>query len=181
MLNLLPKAAARAIRRRYAARVAAGLALAIGAGAAAHGLALVPAIIEGRRAVEALSARAASLRVSAETKEYGEALREAAALRRDVAAASIVGHVELSALADGVFRAVPAGVSVASFAFDRVGTSTVQAKIEGVADTRDALLLFRANLEAAPGASDVDVPVAALANESDAPFSVTLTLKENAS
>jgi hypothetical protein len=181
VLNLLPKTAARAIRRRYAARVAAGLALAIGGGVAAYGLALVPAIVEGRRAVESLSARAESLRASAETKEYGEATREANALRKDAAAASVVGHYGLSVAADGVIRAVPGGVSVATFSFDRTGTSTVQAKIEGMADTRDVLLLFRSNLEAIPGASNVDVPVAALANESNAPFSVTLTLKEDAS
>ncbi len=181
MLTFLPKQQARAVRRRYAARVAAALSLALAAGVVAHALALAPAVVEGRRAVESLAARAESLRASAETKEYGEAAREAKALRRDAAAAAVALSPSLSAVADGVIRAVPSGVSVASFSFGRAGTSTVSAKIEGVADTRELLLVFRANLEALPGSSAVDVPVAALANETDAAFSVTLNLNADAS
>ncbi len=181
MLTFLPKQQARAVRRRYAARVAAALSLALAAGVVAHALALLPAIVEGRRAVESLAARAESLRASAETKEYGEVAREAKVLRRDATAAGVALAPGLAAAADGVIRAVPGGVSVASFSFGRVGTSTVSATIDGVADTRESLLLFRTNLEAVPGASAVDVPVAALANETDAAFSVTLNLDANAS
>lgn len=181
MLTFLPKPVRHAVRRRYAARVAAALALALGAGVAAHGLALVPAIVEGQRAVAALEVRAESLRASAETKEYGDVAREAAELRRDARAASAALHPSLTAAADGVIRAVPGGVSVASFAFDRAGTSTVTAVVEGVAETRDALLLFRSNLEAAPGVTAVDVPVSALARETEAAFSVTVTIDANAS
>lgn len=181
MLNFLPNKTAAAVRRRYAARLAGAFALALGAGAATYGVALVPAIVEGRRAVESLSARADALRASAETKEYGLAAREAAALRRDVAAAAVSLNPAISSAVDGVIRAVPGDVSIASFSFSRVGTSTVQAKIEGVAKTRDALLLFRANLERAAGVSDVDVPVSSLARETDAAFSVTATVDANAS
>jgi hypothetical protein len=182
VLNFLPKPHARAVRRRYAARLVAALALALGAGAAAHGLALLPAIIEGRQAVAALAARAEALRASAETREYGEATLEAAALRRDARAASVAEHPALSAAADGVIRAVPGGVSVAAFTFDRAGVSTVEARVEGVADTREALLLFRSNLEAVPGVTSVDVPVSDLARESNAAFSITVSLStENVS
>lgn len=180
MLNLLPKPAARAVRRRYAARVAASLALALGAGVAAHGLALLPAIVEGKRAVTALAARAEALRVSAETKEYGEASREAAALRRAARAASVAANPALSAAGDGVIRAVPSGISVASFSFERSATSTVVAVVEGVAATREALLLFRSNLEEVPNVAAVDVPVSALAAEANAAFSVTVTVEQNA-
>lgn len=180
MLNLLPKPHARAVRRRYAARLAAAAALAIGAGAAAHALALVPAVVEGRRAAESLAVRAEALRASAETREYGEAAREASALRRAARAASVTDDPALSAAADGVIRAVPGGVSIATFAFDRVGSSTVAAQVTGLADTRDALLLFRANLEAAPGVTAVDVPVSALASERDAAFTVSVSVDANA-
>lgn len=179
MLTFLPKPARHAVRRRYAARVAAALALALGVGVAAHGVALVPAIVEGRRAIASLQERADALRASAETREYAEAAAEAAALRRDARAASIALDPALSAAADGVIRAVPGDVSVASFAFDREGTSTVVATVQGVAATRDALLLYRSNLEATPGVTAVDVPVGDLARETEAPFTVTAKIDAN--
>ena len=181
MLTFLPKTESNAVRRRYAARVAAAISLALALGVGAHSLALVPVIVEARRAVESLSARAEALRASAETREYGDAVREAGGLRRDVRAASASLAPGLSEAADGVIRAVPGGVSVASFAFDRTGTSTVTARVDGVADTREALLLFRSNLEAAEGVTAVDVPVSSLAKETDAAFTVTVTVEANAS
>jgi len=181
MLTFLTKAESAAVRRRYVARVAAAFALAIGVGVAVYGLSLLPAIVEGRRAVSALEARAAALRASAETREYGDAVREAKALRRDANAASVATAPGLAAATDGVIRAVPGGVSVASFAFEREGTSTVHATIDGVAATREALLLLRENLEKAEGVTAVDVPVSALAAEVNAAFTVSVTINANAS
>jgi hypothetical protein len=79
------------------------------------------------------------------------------------------------------------GITLSGFVYTAATTGgTKQAKtvrptpatlaITGVAKTRDALRNYQLALEDAPFALRADLPVSAYAEETDAPFTITITL-----
>ena len=68
-------------------------------------------------------------------------------------------------------------VTLTSFAFTALGTSTAIAVLQGQALTRDELLAFKARLLTAFPQSTVDLPLSELAKQKDIEFSMKITYK----
>jgi hypothetical protein len=69
------------------------------------------------------------------------------------------------------------GVVVNGFEFTYTASSTVELRLFGQAKTRDALILFKKNVEANPAVTRVDLPVSDLAKSKDLTFAMRIFSK----
>ncbi len=77
-----------------------------------------------------------------------------------------------------VLRAMPEGVSVKSISYSASkGQAPGSMALDGKADTRDAFILFKKNIEESGDFSKIESPVSNLLSEKDVDFSLTLTIK----
>lgn len=169
MLNFLPERQAKVVRRRYAGRLLASAALALALGFAAYGAAAAPAIVVSWRAASTIEAKVAALRESVENRKFAEALAAARALRNDTRVAEGAIAPRLAAALDVVLAKSRPAIAVSSLALARAATSTVVVSVSGVAETREDLLAFVADLDALGGV-EAALPVSALARDRSAPF-----------
>jgi len=171
VLNFLPDREIRLARRRYRQRLFAAAGLAIASGAAAYGLAAVPATVAAWQAADDIDGKVAALRESAENRQFSETLEAAQALRADALAVSPTLAPAASAALDAVLAKGRATIAVSSIELRRAATSTVVVTVAGVAATRESLLSFVSDLDADPQI-EAALPVSDLAREKSAPFSI---------
>jgi hypothetical protein len=72
---------------------------------------------------------------------------------------------------------VPAGIKIVQFEYTYTASSTVDVRITGRADTRDALVLFKKNIEQKEFVQKIELPVSDLAKSSDLTFQMKVVFK----
>ena len=175
MINLLPLAAKKQVRREYWVRVATAwlmlwtVALFVGASI------LLPAyvLVGSQISVYELSADEASEQVES-YQEVRSALTAASEQAR-----LVVDEAELpvmSKLIDVFEDEQGTDIEFTELQLSREGTDIAPVSISGVAADRQALASFRDRLLALEQVSTVDLPISNLASDRDIKFTLTVTL-----
>jgi Tfp pilus assembly protein PilN len=118
--------------------------------------------------------RATKTLVSLQRKQGGSDQLADLASRADALEASLLQRTPTSILEDIVPR-IPEGIRIQHFAYSPEGTG-VSVTILGIAETRNALIVFGDKLRQSPLFSRVDVPVGSLAKSENIDFELTLEL-----
>ncbi len=172
MINLLPQRQLRRARREYRLRLATlsslALALILGSSAAF----LVPSFLFAR--IERGTALATYERLKVTLN--GGALEDSRTLSRTAELLEMVEQKSASVLPHvrQLLRARPQGVSLSRVAFEV--REHAQFSITGVAETRDALLMFRDQLRDYDGFETVELPIGNLAKATAIEFSLTIVV-----
>ena len=142
------------------------------------GVLLVPTYVLLSENARAKEARLAELKSKLTSSDEVTLAQRLSALSGDAAALS-----SLAALpsASGVLRDVLAisrpGIVLYDLSYaPKAGKTPGQLTLTGVAATRDALRNYQTTLQAAPFATSASLPVSAYAQDTDTPFSITVTL-----
>ena len=79
---------------------------------------------------------------------------------------------------DPIIKAKVSSITLSSFSY-AVGSTgdTARVGISGVSGSREAILSFAGNLKKTSGVTNVDVPITNFIQESNMPFTVTITVK----
>ena len=72
---------------------------------------------------------------------------------------------------------VPVGIKLVQFEYTYTASSTIDVRITGRADTRDALVLFKKNMEQKEFVQKVELPVSDLAKSNNITFQMKVVLK----
>ena len=73
-------------------------------------------------------------------------------------------------------RLAPGGTTLSSFALGRNASGNATLTVSGVSPTRDRLQAYERILDQEPGIIEVVLPIGSLAESTDIPFSITMTL-----
>lgn len=176
MINILPQRGLAGLKFAYRVRLAAVVLLAGAAALIAATALLIPAYLDAR--VLADAARAEKSRIDALNSESAEAEAPLiAAGERLEAYAPLLFSTSASDGIAPVLAARPQGVMLRQIRYEQ-GSRSV--RVSGVASTREALLAFERALRVQAAIESVTLPVGDLARSSQAPFSLTVVLKEAA-
>lgn len=173
MLSVLPENVKRSIRREYLTRLFALALLGAAAGMGSVAVFLIPAYVVVRSDWQQLSERAKVMEVTAESQA---AMQETVMEVKDVIA--VFGtegkFASVLPLVEAVAQARPEGVRLSGFSFDR-GEKVVH--VEGVADTRGALVAYKEALEDLPMFAAIDLPISELARGENIDFTLEAALE----
>lgn len=173
-IDLLPEERRRSLRRAYLMRIATLAALLATVLIMAAAALLLPTYIYLASALEARTARLASVESALSSADQTALTRRLAMLEADVKEIASLAATEG---ASGVVReilAVPRqGVVLTGMSYAPSQGTLV---VSGTAATRNDLRAYQLALAATPGFADADLPVASYAKDHDISFAVTVTL-----
>jgi hypothetical protein len=177
MSNLLPRDVKRTIILEYRIRIASLWCLVLAAafviGTFLFGPAVVAVVSESRAVMSEMQANAESA-----NEEYAESLASidranliAARLSRDTVTFSVTDAMR------EVDKELGSGVSFEGMSFMRAEDGTPRIEVSGTAATREILAQLVERLKANPYFLDATVPFGQLAQATNAPFTITLTVR----
>ncbi len=179
LTNLLPPERIRALRQDYLFRVGT-LALILAAFLiAAHGVLLAPAYIYAEERIAVADGRLAELSARRAVSGYEDFSARIAAF--SARAADIERLASMPSAAETV-RAIlelpRRGIALSSFSYVPPGSDGKGGSmtVGGIANARDALRAFDADLRKLPFVASTDLPLSAYAKETNIEFSIALTL-----
>ena len=175
MINLLPPEAHSGIKREYWIRVLSVWALLLAGAFFVTALLLAPSYVLVSSELKALKSNTAA------TNDSEEAYR--AAEEKVLAANALVGQLDIpqpkvaiSEILDTIERTQSPGITLRTYSIRREGRSINEFHLQGVADSREALANFKAELEREALFESADIPISDLARDENLPFVVTLTI-----
>jgi hypothetical protein len=177
LTNLLPRSAARALRREYFVRLTT-VALALATLAIViHGVLLFPAYLYAHKEVTRQQAELDQAAADESSNEERDTAARVKAVQGDI---EYLGRLATYPTASGAVRAVIGvphpGIALSGFTFAAAATGKgPEMTVSGTASTRDALRLYVESLGQLPYVSKADLPISAYAKESQIPFTITLT------
>jgi Tfp pilus assembly protein PilN len=175
LMNLLPPDRARAARRNYFLRLAAVGALALAVVIALHAVMLIPSYAYLAEDIRGKAARADDL-AAALTPEEKAASSALATLSADAAHLSQLSSMPTMSGAVRLVLSVPhGGIALTGFAFAPQNASARTMQFTGTASTRDSLRAYVVALQGEPWISDASLPISAYAQDTNLPFTISLT------
>lgn len=177
LTNLLPKHLVRAFRRHYFLRVATLACLLLAGLVIVHGLLLAPSYMFAHNEVSRETAQLATLYASLHTTEEVQVRARLTALSANVAYLNQLGTTTAASAALRAVLSVPhTGITLSGFTFaPPIGKASGTMGISGMAATRDALRAYALALGQLPFVTNADLPISAYAQDSNIPFTITLT------
>jgi hypothetical protein len=174
-MNLLPPDRARAARRNYFLRLAAVSALALAAVIALHAVMLIPSYAYLAEDIRGKAARADDL-AAALTPQEKAASGALATLSADATHLAQLGTTPTMSGAVRLVLSVPRdGISLTGFAFAPQDANARTMQLTGVASTRESLHAYVVALQGEPWISDASLPISAYAQDTNIPFTISLT------
>lgn len=178
LTNLLPAAARHAARREYLLRLGVVAALLATALVIVAALLLLPAYVFLGASFQTKKAHLASIESTLSSVSEKTLSDRLAALSTDAATLTAIANApSISAIIRAVLATARPGVSLSSFVYTPAAPgSHGTLLISGMAMTRDALRNYQLTLQSAPFALAADLPVSAYAQDTNIPFTITVTL-----
>jgi len=180
MINLLPKDAQRTVVWEYRARILTLWALLVGAVLFLVGILMVPTYVYLELQLDVLNAQSIEAGRDIESIEAVEdTVREANRLAREltkppqpILASTVLGALEEARNGD---------ITISSYRVALTEEREIrEAILRGSAASRDALARFKNDIEADPIFARALVPISDLAQESNLPFAITVTISDSA-
>lgn len=177
LTNLLPKHLIRAFHRNYLLRVATLACMMLAGLVIVHGLLLVPSYIFVHNEVKREAVQLATLNASSHSMEETQVRARLKALSTNVVYLNQLGTTTAASAALRAVLSVPrSGIKLSGFTFTPPGAKTPGTMgISGMAATRDTLRAYALALGQLPFVTNADLPISAYAQESNIPFTITLT------
>ncbi|MDB4991772.1 MAG: hypothetical protein JWL75_17 [Parcubacteria group bacterium] len=178
LTNLLPRSAARAVRRGYFVRL---ISVVIGLTILAliiHGALLMPAYLYAHGEVIREQTELDRISASSSTAEQHSIQAHINSVKEDI---TYLGRLGTVPAASSAFRAVVSvphtGIKITGFTYAAPSSTskTAQMTITGTANTRDQLRQYVQELGKLPYVTNADLPISSYAKDSNIPFTVTLT------
>lgn len=170
--NLLTKEEKKKLRKEYVIRLGAVATFAVAAGVLAGIVALFPAYINLRTDLTLLLEEAA--RFEADSAEEVARPFTALANTGNLVARldSVLGAEAVSDITTNIFDLRPTGIAITAISYER---DTSRISIEGIAETREALVGYVRAVRESPHFSDVTDPISDLARSADLSFRLQFT------
>ncbi len=175
MINLIPPAGYTVLKREYLLRVGASLGFLLGSVFCVLTAALVPTYILTSAQIADYTTLISNFGDEAQT--FAEAERvagEAQVLLAQMQKGTQTPRA--SALIQALVQRAPEGIIFKTFALQAAAGVPHIVQVQGVAATREVLIRFKNEIEAASEFEKAEVPIADLARDADLPFAITITL-----
>lgn len=178
LTNLLPEDRVRALRRSYFLRLGATACVLGTLLIAAYALLLLPTYMYLLSTAQAKRMRLSNIEASLASSDEAELSARLDALSNDAATLMTLGTApSVTGLIRQVLAVSRPGVVLSGFVYaPAAGKTPGTLAVSGMAATRDALRQYQIALQALPFVASADLPVSAYAQDSNIPFSITLTL-----
>jgi Tfp pilus assembly protein PilN len=173
MVNLLPTAHERSLKRDYYLRLISLVALMLSLVIFLGGLLLIPSYFLARASADASTRYVAALEETVGLRERSgvgatvATLAERVRILNEYAAAPVTPGIVTA-----LIGAMPKGIALTSLSITRTSAGA-SVSINGSAASRDALLSFATALKDVHAFSGVALPVSQLASDKDIPFSLS--------
>jgi len=177
LTNLLPRSSIRAFKRGYFLRVGTLACVLLTGLVVLHGLLLVPSYIYAHGEAKREATELATLNASLHTAEEAQVRARLTVLSGNI---TYLNQLATTSAASAALRAVlsvpRAGITLSGFTFTpSAGKVLGTMSISGTATTRDTLRAYALALGALPFVTNADLPISAYAQDSNIPFTITLT------
>lgn len=178
MINLIPPAGYKVLKREYLLRVSASFFFLMAVILFILAVSLAPTYI-------LTSAQIADYKVRINNVEddalvFGEAERQATEAHTVLTQLQTNGNSVLTSdILHEIESVAPTGISFKTFSLSTAGQNATQTvQVQGIAPTRAALIQFKNAIENTTLFEKAEVPIADLARDADLPFSITILLRK---
>lgn len=177
MINLIPPIGHKAVRKEYYFRVAATLSLLFSSALIVVGLSFVPMFVLVKTQVRAFDSEMGSggesgISITAandEVKRVNGIITQLKTTEKQHEASEYVRLLQEVATEE---------IEIRNIQFDLGKEGTAKVVVQGVADTRAALVTYKTKLEGLPAFSKAEIPISDLVKDSELPFGITLTISK---
>lgn len=175
MINLIPPAGHRVVKREYILRVGATYAFLFGLVCFVLGVAYVPTYVLIKAQIDTMSIVTERERGEGETLKIieneirmtHEVLTQLQSVKDSITPSDAIGAIE---------KATPTGVSFKTFTISETKGNITAIQVQGVATTRETLIRFKRDVEELEIFSTAEVPISDLAKDTNLPFTMTVSL-----
>ncbi len=175
MINLIPPAGHKAMKREYILRVGATYAFLFGLVCIVLGVAYVPTYVLVKAQIDTMSIITERERgeeeklnqIEHEIRTVHEALTQLQSVKESITPSEAIGAIE---------KVTPFGISFKTFTVSETKGDITAIQIQGTATTREILIRFKREVEAHELFSTAEVPISDLAKDVNLPFTMTVSL-----
>lgn len=174
MINLIPPAGFRVLKREYLMRVGATSGFIIGGVFLLLTATLAPTYILTRAQIQEYQTRMEGIGNEAQT--FADAEKEAEMTQVLLAQLQVnPSSLRASDVLREIERVTPDGITFKTFALQSIAGVAKTVQIQGTASTREALIQFKKAVEASDVFEKAEIPIADFAKDVDLPFAVTIS------
>ncbi|QQR64766.1 PilN domain-containing protein [Candidatus Kaiserbacteria bacterium] len=178
MINLIPPAGYKVLKREYLLRIGASFSFLMAVVLFILTVSLAPTYILTSAQIADYETRISS--VEDEAAVFKEAERQVTEAHIVLAQLQTTGNtVVTSDILHEIENVAPEGISFKTFSISASGQNATQTvQVQGVAPTREALVQFKNALENTTLFDKAEVPIADLARDANLPFAITISLQK---
>lgn len=177
MINLIPPAGHRAVRKEYLVRVSATYCFLFAAVFILLTISLIPTYVLVQAQMRAFDAEASVEAEGGDIKIVEEDMVRTEAILTELRKTPTTP--QMSAIIREIERAATPGISFRNFSLQYAAEGLDPILVQGTAARREELVALKQAIEAHELFESAEVPLADLAKERDVPFTITITLAES--
>lgn len=175
MINLIPPAGFKVLKREYLLRVGATCCFLSGGVLLVFTVTLAPTYILTRAQVGEYQARVDG--VGDEAKVFADAQKEAETTQTLLLQLQMgTSSLRASHIVREIEQSTPEGIIFTTFSIQNIKGVAKTIQVQGTASTRETLIQFKNHIEASDVFLKADIPIADLARDVDLPFAIAITL-----